>query len=105
MTTFRRILGTSLLLVSAITFSGCQHHYKGYYRNYWRLPSHSSNSNTARNSSNVSQPQSRSASPDPFYAQQNAKREANLRAGQQLQQQHQMDSYKRGYTNKLPGQY
>ena len=104
MTTFRRILGTSLLLASAITFSGCQHHYKGYYRNYWRLPSHSSNSNTARNSSSAPS-QSRTPTSDPFYAQQAAKREANLRAGQQLQQQHQMDSYKRGYTNKLPGQY
>ena len=102
MTTLRRILCISLVLVSAITFSGCKHHYKGYYRNYWRIPSHSSNSNAVRNSGNVTQPQYRPAGPDPFYAQQAAKREANMRAVQQQNYQNQMDSYKRGYTNKLP---
>ena len=100
MTTRRRILGISLILVSAIVFPGCQHHYKGYYRNYWRIPSHSNNSNTVHNSSNVSQP--RSASPDPFSAQQNAAREANLRAVQQQQYRNDMSNYQKGYSNKLP---
>ena len=100
MITLRRILGISFALASAITFSACQHHYKGYYRNYWRIPSHSSNSNTVHNSSDVSQ--SRSTSPDPFYAQQNARREANMRAVQQQNYQNQMQNYQRGYSNKLP---
>lgn len=103
MTTLRRILAASLVLTSVVTFSGCKHHYKGYYRNYWRLPSHANRSNTIHNSSDVT-PQYRAPAADPFYAQQAAKREANMRAGEQLQYQHQMDSYKRGYTNKLPGQ-
>ena len=102
MTSLGRLLGIALLLASAIPFSGCKHHYKGYYRNYWRIPPHSSNSNTVRNSSNVSQPQSRSASPDPFYAQQNAKREANMRAVNEQNYRNQMQNYQRGYSNKLP---
>ena len=102
MTTLRRFLGISLVLVSAVTFSGCKHHYKGYYRNYWRLPSQASRSNTTntiQNTTNVSRP---SYQPDPFYAQQAAKREANMRAVQQQNYNNQMESYKRGYTNKLP---
>ena len=101
MTTLRRILGISLLLVSAITFSGCKHHYKGYYRNYWRIPSHSNNSSTARNSSNAT-PQYRSPSSDPFYAQQAAAREANMRGVQQQQYRNDMSNYQKGYSNKLP---
>ena len=102
MTTLRRILGITLILVSAVTFSGCKHHYKGYYRNYWRIPSQASrtnSSNTIQNTANYSRP---AYQPDPFYAQQQAKREASMRAGQQLQQQQQLESYKRGYTHKLP---
>lgn len=102
MTTLRRFLGISLILVSAVTFSGCKHHYKGYYRHYWRLPSQASRSNTTntiQNTTNVSRP---SYQPDPFYAQQAAKREANLRAVQQQQTKNDMYNYQHGYTNKLP---
>ena len=99
MTTLRRILGITLILVSALTFSGCKHHYKGYYRNYWRIPSHARSSNTTQNTANVSRP---SYQPDPFYAQQNAAREANLRAVQQQQTKNDMYNYQHGYTNKLP---
>jgi hypothetical protein len=101
MTTLRRILGISLVLVSAITLSGCQHHYKGYYRNYWRIPSHPHSSGNIQNTSNVSQPSYRPAA-DPFYAQQNAAREANLRAVQQQQYKNDMQNYQKGYSNKLP---
>ena len=99
MTTLRRILVVSLLLVSAITFSGCQHHYKGYYRNYWRIPSHANSSGTAQSTGGTSTPQYQ---PDPFYAQQAAKREANMRAVQQQQYRNDMSNYQRGYSNKLP---
>jgi len=102
MTTLRRFLSISLVLVSAVTFSGCKHHYKGYYRHYWRLPSQASrtnSSNTIQNTTNVSRP---SYQPDPFYAQQAAKREANLRAVQQQQTKNDMYNYQHGYTNKLP---
>ena len=101
MTTLRRILCISLLLVSVITFSGCKHHYKGYYRNYWRIPSHSRSSSPVQNSSNVAQPQSRPTT-DSFYAQQNAAREANMRAVQQQQYRNDMSNYQKGYSNKLP---
>lgn len=99
---FRRILGISLILVSALVFSGCKHHYKGYYWDHWkpRVGSRPSSSNNIQNTANYSRP---SYQPDPFYAQQQAKREANMRAGQQLQYNGQMEAYKRGYTNKLPG--
>jgi hypothetical protein len=107
MTTLRRILGISLLFALVLTLSGCRHHRKGYKwsRSYWSLRHVSllkprPKPNTFQNSGNVSQ--YRSASPDSFSAQQNAAREANMRAGQQLQQQHQMNSYRRGYTDKLP---
>ena len=100
MTTLRRILGISLILVSAITLSGCQHHYKGYYRNYWRIPSHSRSSSPSQNTSNVT-PQHRPTT-DPFYAQQNAAREANMRAVQQQQYRNDMSNYQKGYSNKLP---
>ena len=101
MTILLRIVGISLLLVSAITFSGCQHHYKGYYRNYWRIPSHTNNSSGTQSSSSASQPQSRPTT-DSFYAQQNAAREANLRAVQQQQYRNDMSNYQKGYSNKLP---
>ena len=102
MTTLRRILGISLILASAIVFPGCKHHYKGYCKNYWRIPSHAARSNSNQNSNNATQPQYRPAAPDPFYAEQAAKREANMRAARQISYDHQMDAYKRGYTNKLP---
>ncbi len=101
MTSLRRIPGISLILISAVTLSGCKHHYKGYYRNYWRIPSHARSSSTTQNTSNVSQPSYRPAA-DPFYAQQNAAREANLRAVQQQQTKNDMYNYQHGYTNKLP---
>ena len=102
MTTLQRILSISLILVSAATFSSCKHHYKGYYRSYWRIPSQASRSNTTntiQNTANVSRP---SYQADPFYAQQQAKREANMRAVQQQNYNNQMERYKRGTTNKLP---
>lgn len=86
MTTPRRILGISLLLASAATFSGCQHHYKGYYRNYWRIPSHPHSTGNVQNTANVSRP---SYQPDPYYA-------------QQQNYSNQMQNYQRGYSNKLP---
>ena len=99
MITPRRSLGISLLLASTVTFSGCQHHYKGYYRNYWRIPSHPHSSDNVQNTANVSRP---SYQPDPFYAQQQAKRDANMRAVQQQNYNNQMQNYQRGYSNKLP---
>ncbi|MEO6738889.1 MAG: hypothetical protein ABIP20_01460 [Chthoniobacteraceae bacterium] len=101
MTTLRRIVAASLVLTSVVTFSGCKHHYKGYYRNYWRIPSHSNRSNTIHNTSDVT-PQYRSPSPDPFYAQQAAKREANMRAVNEQNYRNQMQNYQKGYSNKLP---
>ena len=101
MTTLRRILGISLILVSAVTFSGCKHHYKGYYWHKWKpdFRARSHNSSTVQNTANYSRP---SYQPDPFYAQQNAAREANLRAVQQQQTKNDMYNYQHGYTNKLP---
>jgi hypothetical protein len=101
MTTLRRILSISLVLGSAITFSGCHHHYKGYYWDHWkpRFRSHPSSSDNVQNTASYSRP---SYQPDPFYAQQAAKREANMRAVQQQNYNNQMENYKRGYTNKLP---
>ena len=100
MTTLRRISGISLILVWTIIFSGCKHHYKGYYRNYWRIPSHSRSSSPVQNSSNVT-PQYRPTT-DSFYAQQNAAREANMRAVQQQQYRNDMSNYQKGYSNTLP---
>jgi hypothetical protein len=101
MISLRRILCISLVLVSAITFSGCKHHYKGYYWHKWkpRFNSRPHSSGNVQNTANYSRP---SYQPDPFYAQQQAAREANMRAVQQTQYNQQMESYKRGYTNKLP---
>ncbi len=102
MITLRRLLGLSLLVVSAVTLSGCKHHYKGYYVDKWkpRFRSHPSSTSNVQNTASYSRP---AYQPDPFYAQQQAAREANMRAVQQTQYNQQMDSYKRGYTNKLPG--
>ena len=99
MTTLRRVLGISLILVLAINFSGCKHHYKGYYASYWKPRFRSHSSDNVQNTANYSRP---SYQPDPFYAQQNAARAANLRAVQQQQYKNDMQNYQRGYTNKQP---
>lgn len=101
MTSLQRILGISLILVLAVTLSGCKHHYKGYYKNYWKPRFRTNNPSTTQNVSRVSQPSYRPAV-DPFYAQQNAAREANLRAVQQQQTKNDMYNYQKGYSNKLP---
>jgi hypothetical protein len=40
--------------------------------------------------------------PDPFYAQQNAAREANMKAVREQQYKNEMQNYKNGYRSTLP---
>lgn len=101
MTKLQRLLGISIVLASAITISGCKHHYKGYYWNKWK-PRFSSGSHSSGNIQNTSSYTQPSYQPDPFYAQQAAKREANMRAVQAQQQKNDLYNYQHGYTNKLP---
>jgi uncharacterized protein involved in type VI secretion and phage assembly len=102
MTACPRSLAILLAILSAAAFSACKHHYKGYYWDHWkpRFSSHSQSSGNVQNTANYSRP---SYQPDPFYAQQQAAREANMRAVQQQQYKNDMYNYQRGYTNKLPG--
>jgi hypothetical protein len=88
MTTLGRLCGISLLLILAALMTGCSQadldHFYG------------------RDVATGSQPQSRSTAPDPWYAEQQAKREANMRAVNEQNYRNQMQNYQRGYTNKLP---
>lgn len=43
-----------------------------------------------------------SSSPDPFYQQQNAAREANMRAVREQQYKNEMQNYRDGYRSTLP---
>ncbi len=88
MTKFGDIRGITLLFTSAVLLSGCSQadmdHFYG------------------RDVAPGAQPQYRSAAPDPWYAQQQAAREANMRAVQQQNYQNQMQNYRNGYRSTLP---
>ena len=89
MKTFKRIAGISLSLVSSLLVSGCAQedldHFYGLDVPQGSQPAYQSSSST-----------------DSFYAEQNAKREANMRAVQEQNYKNQMENYKNGYSNTLP---
>lgn len=99
MTVLARSLAILFAIISAASFSACKHHYKGYYWDHWKPSFRGRPANSTQSSGGVSQS---SYQPDPFYAQQAAKREANMRAVQEQQRKNDMYNYQHGYTNKLP---
>lgn len=88
------------LLAIAALHSSCSQADNDHFWGLDAQPGYRGPSDYYRNSGGY-QAQS-AAAPDRFYEQQNAAREANLKAGRELQYQHQMQSYQNGYRSTLP---
>lgn len=89
MQTFRRLSNISLSLAASPLISGCaQEDLDHFYGRDVQPGSY--------------QPTYQSGGTDSFYAEQNAKREANMRAVQEQNYKNQMQNYKNGYSNTLP---
>ena len=88
MNTYKRISAISLSLAASALVSGCaQEDLDHFY---------------GLDVQEGSQPAYQSGATDTFYAEQNAKREANMRAVQEQNYKNQMQNYQNGYTNTLP---
>jgi hypothetical protein len=100
MKTLHRALCLSLLISAAALFSGCSAADSDHFWGLDAQPGYSGPSDYYRNGRTPAPYQAPAA--DNFYAQQNAAREANMKAVRDQQYKNEMQNYQNGYRSTLP---
>lgn len=100
MKTLSRALCLVLLSSTAALFTGCSTADSDHFWGLDAQPGYTGPSDYYRNGRTPAPYQAPAA--DPFYAQQNAAREANMKAVREQQYKNEMQNYKNGYRSTLP---
>jgi len=100
MKTLHHALCLSVLVSAAALVSGCSTADMDHFYGLDAQPGYNGPSDYYRNGRNPTPYQAPAA--DPFYAQQNAAREANMKAVRDQEYKNQMQNYQNGYRSTLP---
>lgn len=95
-----RALCLAMLVSASALVSGCSTADRDHFWGLDAQPGYTGPSDYYRNGRTPTPYQA--SAPDNFYAQQNAAREANMKAVREQQYKNQMQDYKNGYRSTLP---